>query len=206
MKTLIGPAAAAPSNSMSSRAASFSWIGKSIGVMTFVLLMIIAAQPQMKIILPDTPVPQTLQSLVAILAGATLGGRLGMVSMALYLALGTMFEPVFVRGTGALWGITGGYLVGFLICQPIVGMLTHVVSEQPRDSICRIFLAGVVGHGVVLGCGFAGMWAAFDGNATRAFELGVLPFVVSTFLKIAVLMIVGAPIHAALRTQFDPAR
>ena len=159
----------------------------------------------MQILLPETPVPVTLQSLVAVMAGAVLGGRLGTLSMLLYVVLGVTFGGAFALGQSALWGVTGGYLVGFVLAQPIVGILTHVVSEQPRDSICRLFLAGVVGHAVIFICGVAGLMASV-GSLTRAFELGVLPFVAGTFLKIAVLMIAGAPIHAALRTRFDPAR
>lgn len=64
-----------------------------------------------------TAVPVTLQTLGVFLAAGLLGGRLGTVSVGVFLLLGAVGLPVFSGfhgGVGALLGVTGGYLLGFL--------------------------------------------------------------------------------------------
>ena len=94
--------------------------------------------------LPGTPVPMTLQTLVVLLAGVTLGPRLGLVSVTFYLLLGTAGYHVFAAGDWGLstiFGATGGYLVGFALAQPILGSLTR----PGRHSRLRLLLALLTG-------------------------------------------------------------
>ena len=87
------------------------------------------ASAQVSVPLPATPVPFTLQPLVVLLAGATLGARLGAASQALYLALGAIGFPVFAaspilpQGLARLAGPTGGFLLAFPIAAFVVGAL-----------------------------------------------------------------------------------
>ena len=65
-----------------------------------------------------TAVPFTLQTFAVFLALGVLGGKLGTLSVAVYLLLGAVGLPVFAGfqgGLGALLGATGGYLAGFLL-------------------------------------------------------------------------------------------
>ena len=60
-----------------------------------------------------TAVPFTLQTFAVFLALGVLGGKLGTLSVAVYLLLGAVGLPVFAGfqgGLGALLGATGGYL------------------------------------------------------------------------------------------------
>ena len=62
-------------------------------------------------------VPITLQTFAVCLVTALFGLKLGLVTVAAYLLLGAAGVPVFSGfrgGIGALLGVTGGYLVGFL--------------------------------------------------------------------------------------------
>jgi biotin transport system substrate-specific component len=68
----------------------------------------------MKIPLPLTPVPVTMQVFFVLLAGCMLGSRWGTISMIVYLLLGIVGFPVFAGGAsglGVLFGPTGGYRV-----------------------------------------------------------------------------------------------
>ena len=91
------------------------------GVIGFALLTALGAA--VRIPLPFTPVPITLQTLFVLLAGVTLGPRLGAASMAFYLLLGTAGYHVFAGsercGLQTIFGPTGGYLLGFLLAQPL---------------------------------------------------------------------------------------
>src|SRR3989339_2095192 len=80
-------------------------IEKAIWVSFFVLATTFGAQ--VKIPLPFTPVPLTLQTFFVLLSGAMLGKKFGTISQMIYLVLGGIGLPLFTQ-TGALWGPTGG--------------------------------------------------------------------------------------------------
>ena len=68
---------------------------------------------------PLGDVAVTLQTFGIALALLLLGGKWGTVSILIYLLLGAVGLPVFSGfrgGIGALAGVTGGFLWGFLIC------------------------------------------------------------------------------------------
>ena len=78
--------------------------------------------------LPFTPVPITLQTLMALLGGAVLGAYLGALSMIIYLLLGVIGLPVFAGGSsgiGHLFGPTGGYLLSYPVAAFVVGWMIH---------------------------------------------------------------------------------
>lgn len=70
-------------------------------------------------------VPFTMQTFAVCLVAALLGLRRGLAATALYLLLGAVGLPVFAGfsgGLGVLLGVTGGYLVGFLLTALVVGL------------------------------------------------------------------------------------
>lgn len=89
-------------------------------------LTAIAAQLSFK--LPWTPVPYTGQTAAVLLVGTALGLRLGAASMAIYVLAGVIGLPVFsagAHGIEQLLGLTGGYLIGFVVAAAIVGRLAE---------------------------------------------------------------------------------
>ena len=64
----------------------------------FALLTTLAAQLRFHI--PGTPVPVTGQTFVVLLAGVTLGMRMGAGSQLIYCLLGVVGLPVFAQATG----------------------------------------------------------------------------------------------------------
>jgi biotin transport system substrate-specific component len=96
-----------------------------------------------RISIPLEPVPFTMQVLVVLLAGMVLGGRDGALSQALYVGLIAMGLPIDARGLGtaALFGPTGGFLLGFIVAAFVVGYLT----EKRGAHLWQRGLAGVAG-------------------------------------------------------------
>jgi biotin transport system substrate-specific component len=86
------------------------------------LLIALAA----KVSVPMLPVPMTLQTLAVLLAGLTLGARLGAAALVVYLVQGAMGLPVFspttAPGLAAFAGPTAGFLVGFVAMAWIAGL------------------------------------------------------------------------------------
>lgn len=78
------------------------------------------------ITIPAFDIGFTMQTFAVFLALGLLGGKWGTVSILIYLLLGAMGMPVFSGfrgGFGALLGVTGGYLWGFLISGLLYRML-----------------------------------------------------------------------------------
>lgn len=97
-----------------------------LGAVAFALLT--AAAAQIELHTPLSPVPFTLQVLPVLASGAFLGSRWGSASQGLYVGLGLLGAPVYAGGEAGLehvFGLTGGYLVGFILASAVVGWLVH---------------------------------------------------------------------------------
>jgi len=142
------------------------------------------------ITLPIGPVPFTLQVLFVLLAGAVLGARLGALSVVLWILLGLFGLPVFAGGKAGpmvLFGPTGGYLLGFVMCAWIVGALT---SSQPASKL-RTGAAMLLGLAVAYAVGLAGFMGSFafflqkPMTIHQALTIAVFPFMPFDLLKVA---------------------
>jgi biotin transport system substrate-specific component len=153
-----------------------------VGVLGFVALMILGAH--VRIPLPWTPVPVTLQTMFLHLAGASLGGGLGALSQALYLGLGAVGVPVFTggaAGTAALLGPTAGYLVGFVAAAALTGWL---VNRRPEPGMLRILGGMACGILVVYACGASWLLWSLQLTPMQALLQGVLPFLAGDVVKL----------------------
>lgn len=152
----------------------------ALGITAFALMTALAAF--VRVPLPFTPVPLTLQTLVVLLSAGVLG-RKAAVSQALYLALGAAGLPVFngaVGGSAHLLGPTGGYLMGFVAAASVVGGML-----ESRRGIGIAIGAMALGALLILAAGTA--WLAFllKIDAVRALRLGALPFLAGDLVKAA---------------------
>ena len=103
--------------------------------------------------IPVPVVPFTLQFLFTMLAGLLLGGKLGAISVSVYIVLGLMGIPVFAQGGGVGYVLmpTFGYLIGFAIGAYVTGKIANKVYNP---SYKRIFAANFIGLFIVY---FVGM-------------------------------------------------
>ena len=147
-------------------------IEKVIWVSFFVLATAFGAY--VRIPLPFTPVPLTLQTFFVLLSGAYLGKKLGGISQFLYFLLGGLGLPLF-QNAGALWGPTGGYIVGFIFASWFVGFAI--------EKKLKVFYALLVGNFILLTFGAFNL-SFFVGGIKNAVILGVFPFIVGDLLKI----------------------
>ena len=164
------------------------------------LLLTLSAKTQ----IPFWPVPMTMQTFVVIVIGMALGPRLGVATVALYLAQGAVGFPVFAgtpeKGVGLAYmmGPTGGYLAGFLAGAWICGAL----AERGWDrSWLKSGIAAAIGHAVIFGLGV--LWLQSLIGWQKAFEFGVAPFWAATLLKTALAVAVLPPAWALVRKLRD---
>ena len=139
-----------------------------------------------KIKIPFYPVPMTMQTLVVLLLGITLGWKLGLATVALYLFEGIIGLPVFSgspeKGVGLVYftGPTMGYLIGFLFTVYFAGKLQFEENQfknflQLIFSTSFIYIFGILWLGVLIG------WEK------PLFQLGAQPFLFAEFFKILII-------------------
>ena len=153
-----------------------------LGVVSFIALTVAGAY--IRIPLPFTPVPITLQTFFVLLAGAVLGKKLGLISQMGYLMIGIFGLPVFTGGLygfARLFGPTGGYLIGFVLAAYLVGRVLGRDKEAPFVKIAVAMLLGLV---VLFSTGT--LWLSFVLHLSlqKAFVLGVAPFIVGDLIKL----------------------
>ena len=134
--------------------------------------------------IPLYPIPLTLQTLFTLLAGMTLGSILGGSSQIIYVLLGIIGLPVFAgfkAGIGILFGPTGGFLFGFIICAFIVGKIMELKNEK---NIFYYFLAGIIGTIILYIIGITQLSLVTGIGIKKAIAVGMLPFLPGDILKI----------------------
>ena len=137
--------------------------------------------------LPVGPIPVSLATFAVYLAGAVLGAKDGAASQAVYLLLGAAGLPVFAGfrgGAQALFGPTGGYLAGYVVCAWIIGALGRKGGRAPRPlPLAASMLLGTAALFALGTCWFLfltkrGLW--------ESLALCVFPFLAGDAAKIAV--------------------
>lgn len=148
------------------------------------------------IAIPVGPVPIVLQNLFVLLAGLLLGGRWGVISVAVYLLAGAVGLPVFAGGTGGIGkfvGPTGGYLVGFLAAVYIVGS----ISEKGGSRVVFDVIGMIMGTAIIYVFGVSWLKVATGMSIAKACAVGMFPFLPGDCLKIAAAI----PIARSLRSM-----
>jgi biotin transport system substrate-specific component len=131
------------------------------------------------------PVDMSLQTLAIFLLAAAYGSRLAVATVLLYLAEGAFGLPIFQstpeKGIGLAYmlGTTGGYLAGFVAMAAIVG---YAADRGWDRSFFKLLGAVLVAEVVMTAMGFA--WLAHLIGAEKAWQFGVVPFIVPDLIKV----------------------
>ena len=153
------------------------------------LLLTISA----KIKIPFYPVPMTMQTFVVLFIGITLGSKIGLLTVSLYLLEGIYGLPVFAgtpeKGIGISYMLahTGGYLVGFQFAAFLAGYLNF------NTNIFKVFIKLVlcVSTIYILGMFWLGMLIGWD---KPIFQLGAAPFLLAELFKMTILTLLAKKI------------
>jgi biotin transport system substrate-specific component len=169
---------------------SHSKIIKSLLVI-FLGSLILAISAKIKI--PFYPVPMTMQTFVVLFLGISLGYKVALATVGLYLLEGILGLPVFSnspeRGIGLAYftGPTMGYLIGFLFACFFASFI------KKNDNYLLIFLKLILSVSAIYILGI--LWlGALIGWDKPIFELGVMPFLIAEIFKITLLTVVAKKI------------
>lgn len=137
-------------------------------------------------------VPFTMQTFALFTIIGLLGTKKAFISTCVYLLLGTVGLPVFSGfkgGIGHLFGVTGGYLIGFLLTVLISGTLLNIGFKKRKPTLVTYCISMFLG---LLACyGFGTAWyillyANSTGSisVTSVLSICVFPFVLTDIVKI----------------------
>ncbi len=151
-----------------------------------IVLGSIALAISAKIKIPFYPVPMTMQTFVVLFLGISLGYKIGLATIGLYLIEGIAGLPVFSnspeKGVGFLYftGPTMGYLIGFLTACYFASMIKFedvflVVLGKLILATSTIYILGLLWLGTLIG------WDK------PILSLGAKPFLLAEIFKIAIL-------------------
>ena len=166
---------------------------KVIKFLLAILLGSIALTISAKIKIPFYPVPMTMQTFVVLFLGISLGHKIGLATIGLYLLEGIVGLPVFSnspeKGVGLLYftGPTMGYLIGFLIACYLASMIKFkdsyfVILAKLVFATSTIYILGLLWLGTLIG------WDK------PIFALGAKPFLLAEIFKISILALLAKKI------------
>ncbi len=140
-------------------------------------------------------VPITLQTMGVCLTTGLLGTKRGTLSVVIYILLGLIGLPVFSGfkgGVGVLFGVTGGYIVGFIFTALIVG----IFSKLFKYKTWALFVSMVLG--IVICYFFGTVWFLLLYNKSNVDTMSisavlsvcVTPFIGFDIIKIILSVII----------------
>ena len=159
---------------------------KIIKSLLAIILGSIALTISAKIKIPFYPVPMTMQTFVVLFLGVSLGYKIGLASVVLYLFEGILGLPVFSnspeKGVGLIYftGPTMGYLVGFLTASYLASKVNSkdsflLILSKLTIATFTIYLLGLLWLGTLIG------WDK------PIIALGAKPFLLAELFKVLLL-------------------
>lgn len=141
-----------------------------------------------------TAVPFTMQTFGIFCALGLLGGKRGLLSVAVYVSLGLAGAPVFSGfrgGIGVLFERNGGYIVGFIAAALVYYTVTACFKNTTKSIVAAMLLGQLV-------CYISGsLWLAalYISDMQPIGFLGilsicVLPFIIPDLLKITLAVLI----------------
>jgi len=154
-----------------------------------IILGSIALTISAKIKIPFYPVPMTMQTFVVLFLGVSLGYKIGLASVGLYLFEGILGLPVFSnspeKGIGLVYftGPTMGYLIGFLTASFLASKVNN------KDNFLLILTKLIIATSTIyiLGLLWLGTLIGWD---KPIFFLGAKPFLLAEIFKIILLTLI----------------
>lgn len=176
--------------------------------------LILAAAAQVKI--PLQPVVVNLTTLAVAILAAGFGWRIGVATVALYIAEGLSGLPFFANGGG--WGYvlspSFGFIVGYL---PMAFIIGWAADRGAARAALRLFVWMLVADAVVFAFGFAWLlvvanmivagggelpaWLAGGDLVAVAWNGAVQPFILWDVLKMAFAALTVAGVWALVRRR-----
>lgn len=140
-------------------------------------------------------VPIVIQDMMAILTGFLLGPVLSCLSVLIFLILGIIGLPVFTGKAGLqviINGLTGGFLVGYLVAALIAGFFALLLDKVSKNHKILpwiiAFFGTVFAFASIFILGLYQFAKVGEVSLSKAFVASVLPYLPGTIIKILVII------------------
>ena len=160
--------------------------------LSILFAIILAVASQIKIFLSFTPVPINLGTFAVCMAGMTLGGFWGFVSVAIYMLAAAVGLPVIAGSS--LIGATTGYIIGYGICAFVLGKWTERGNIKKDSFVKTSAVLFVFQIAIIHICGMIGLyiWSVYSPNIqpytlTEVIMKGTIPFLFGDSIKAMIL-------------------
>ncbi|WP_251197458.1 biotin transporter BioY [Anaerotardibacter muris] len=167
---------------------------------------------------PIGPVPLSLAPLAVFFTLFALSPRNALIAICGYVLLGAIGLPVFTGfrgGLGAVFGPTGGFIMGYVIGAFLLLFLSPVLekhkafasttsvslfgSQVKKGFLLRNLVVGIFFAAVYYIFGWLWLMVAGQLSAGAAFAAAVAPFVIPDLLKMLLAVFLAQAVGAALR-------
>jgi biotin transport system substrate-specific component len=153
-----------------------------------------------QIMIPAVPVPLTLTHVSIFLAVGLLGTKLGTISQTVYVLTGAAGIPVFAGftgGIGRIAGPTGGFIVGYIACAFISGLLIGRFGKSVKGLISAMYAGWAVTY--IFGI----IWFMFitETGVIASLSACVLPFLPSDAVKTIVSALLVVRLRPAVNSD-----
>lgn len=147
---------------------------------------------------PAGAIPISLATFAIYIISCTVNKKLSVAAVAVYILIGAVGLPVFSSFTGGLQcitGYTGGYIIGYIPCAFIIGLLTdrfennkiiYPLSMIAGTLVCYFF--GIFWYMHRAECGFIEVAAVC-----------VAPFLIGDIIKIATASCIGITLKKRIK-------
>jgi biotin transport system substrate-specific component len=135
-----------------------------------------------QLFIPLGPVPVNFTHVSVFMAAGLLGAKYGALSQVIFVLMGAAGIPVFTGLTGGLgivFGPTGGFIIGYIVCAYIVGL----IAGHWGYSVKALASAMYAGWAVTYICGVAWFMYVTQMSFIAALPVCVLPFLPGDALK-----------------------
>ena len=154
------------------------------------------------------PIPLSFATLVIYIAAASLGWKRGVLSVALYIALGAVGLPVFSNFEGGfhkIAGYSGGFIIGYIPCALVVGAIIDASGSLPlfpQAPERRVFIYAfgmVCGTVLLYLCGTVWFMIVTGSSLPASLLMTAVPFLPGDAAKIVFACIISPRLRSLLK-------
>ncbi len=150
--------------------------------------------------IPIGEVPITLATFAIYIAASVLNWKYGTLAVLVYILIGLVGLPVFsgfVGGVQKLVGPTGGFIIGYIPCAFIIGLI--IDRHECRKWLYPV--AMVVGTAVLYALGTVWIMISLKYTLAAALMACVVPFLIFDAVKIILASVIAPRLRKLLKNQ-----
>lgn len=168
--------------------------------MLAIITIIFSARLTYDLQLDEINIPITGQTLAILCWAVFMRPWESFIAVAVYIGLGAYGLPVFADGASGMEvikGVSGGYLLGFLLGAMIVSWIR---DPYRKETIFSLLVLMVIGTAVIMTCGLIRMSMMI--GVDESLLAGFYPFWQGAILKIVLGAILSYGVHLIVRAIF----